>query len=69
MKANHGEWHLLLSTPEERNIQVSGTTTKSSNCKKLLGANFDKKIKFITYIENTFKKANRKLNAVATIIL
>ena len=55
--------HLLLSTPHERNIQVSGTTIKSSKCKKLLSVHFDNKPKFDTHIEIICKKANRKLSA------
>ena len=44
--------------------KVSGTTIKSSNCKKLLGVLFDNKLKFDTHIENICKKANRKLNVL-----
>ena len=69
MKANHGKCCLPLSTPENRNIQVSSTIIKSSKCKKLLGVHFDKKLNFDARIENTCKKANRKLNALAKITL
>ena len=67
MKANFGKCHLLLSTPHERNIRVSGTTIKSSKSKKLLSVHFDNKPKFDTHIEIIRKKANRKLNALARI--
>lgn len=63
MKANHEKWRLLLSKTEERIIQVSGTSIKSSKYEKLLGVHFDEKLNFDTHIENTCKKANRKLNA------
>ena len=59
MKAHHGKCHLLLSTQEETNIQVSGTTNKNSKCKRLYAEYFDDELKFDTYIENICQKANR----------
>ena len=36
MKAHHEKCHLLLSTHEETNIQVSGTTNKALNVRGYL---------------------------------
>ena len=49
MNANHEKCRLLLSKPEERNIQVSGTTIKIPKSKQLLGVHFDKKLNFDTH--------------------
>ena len=67
MKANHGKCHLLLSTQEDANIQISNATINCSRSQKLLGIVFDNKLKFDKHIENIFQKANRKLNALARV--
>ena len=66
MKASHGKCHLLLSTQEDANIQMSNTTN-CSRSQKLLGIVFDNKLRFDKHIENISQKANRKLNALARV--
>ena len=56
MKANHEKWRLLLSKTGEKNIQVSGTSIKSSKYEKLLGVHFDEKLNFDTHIEKHVKR-------------
>ena len=40
---------------------------KNSTCEKILGINFDYKLKFTNHIDAICKKASRKLNALARI--
>ena len=65
MKANYGKCHLLLSTQENANIQISNTTINCSRSQKLLSIVFVNKLKFHRHIENIYQKPNRKLNALA----
>ena len=65
MKANYGKGHLLLSTQENANIQISNTTINCSRSQKLPSIVFVNKLKFHRYIENIYQKPNRKLNALA----
>ena len=67
MNANHGKCHLLVSTQEDANIQISNTTINCSRSQKLLGIVFDNKLRFDKHIENICQKANRKLNALAIV--
>ena len=65
MKANYGKCHLLLSTQEHANIQISNTTINCSRSQKLLSIVFVNKLKFHRHIENIYQKPNRKLKALA----
>ena len=67
MKANLGKCHMLLSSAESLNFQISETVIHNSQSKKLLGVTFDKKLKFEKHINTICQKANRKLNALARI--
>ena len=67
MKANLGKCHMLLSSLESLNFQISETVIHNSQSKKLLGVTFDNKLKFEKHINTIYKKANRKLNALARI--
>ena len=60
MKVNHGKCHLLLNRTVETNIQVSGTTAKSSKYQEANRVHFDNKWKFIAHTENICKKFNKK---------
>ena len=40
---------LILSTPVETNIQVSGTTTKSSKYQEANRVHFGNRLKFVTH--------------------
>ena len=67
MKANLGKCHMLLSSTESLNFQISETVIHNSQSKKLLGVTFDNKLKFEKHINTICQKANRKLNALARI--
>ena len=45
MKANLGKCHMLLSSTESLNFQISETVIHNSPSKKLLGVTFDNKLK------------------------
>ena len=64
MKANLNKCHLLLSTNDAFNFEISETVIHNSNLKKLLGATFDNKLKLEKHIITICQRANRKLNAL-----
>ena len=66
MMANADKCH-LLSSVEDRKIEINGFTVKNSYYKKLSEVQFDDHIKFDFYIEKLCKKANRKLHALARV--
>ena len=45
-------------------MNVSRFEMKSNECKKLLGIKVDCKVKFINYLDDIFKKASTKVNAL-----
>ena len=59
--------HLLLSTTDAFNFEISETVIRNSNSKKLLGVTFDNKLKFEKHIIAICQRANRKLNALASL--
>ena len=67
MKANLNKRHLLLSTNDAFNFEISETVIRNSNSKKLLGVTFDNKLKFQKHIITICQRANRKLNAQARL--
>ena len=67
MKANLSKCHLLLSTTDAFNFELSETVIRNSNSKKLLGVTFDNKLKFQKHIITICQRANRKLNAQARL--
>ena len=67
MKANLSKCHMLLSSTESLNFQISATVIHNSQSKKLLGVTFDNKLRFEKHINTICQKANRKLNALARI--
>ena len=67
MKANLGKCHMLLSSTESLNFQISETVIHNWQSKKLLGVTCDNKLKFEKHINTICQKANRKVNALARI--
>ena len=66
MKANVNKCHLLLSTIDAFNFEISETVIRNSNSKKLLGVTFDNKLKFEKHI-TIYQRANKKLNVLARL--
>ena len=69
MKANLDKCHLLLSTTEAFNFQISEAIIDKSHLKKLLGVTFDNKLRCEKHITTIFQKANRNLNALARVTI
>ena len=67
MKANVNKCHLLLSTTDAFNFEISETVICNPKSKKLLGITFDNKLKFEKHIITICQRANRKLNALARL--
>ena len=65
MKVNLNKCHLLLSTTDAFNFEISETEICNSNSKKILGVTFDNKLKFVKDIITICQRANIKLNALA----
>ena len=67
MKENLNKCHLIVSTTDAFNFEISETVIRNSNSKKLLGRTFDNKLKFEKHIITICQRANRKLNALARL--
>ena len=67
MKLNTDKYHVLLNSQGPKTIKIGNLCIKDSACEKMLGTNFDYKLKFINHIEEICKKPSRKLNALASI--
>ena len=68
MKANKGKCHLLISCSENITINADGSIIGKSICEKLLGVNFDYKLKFNEHLDSILKKADRKVKALSRIL-
>lgn len=67
MKANLSKWHMLVSTTETFDFQISERVILNSHTKKLLGVIFDNKLRFENHIHTICQRANRKFNTVARL--
>ena len=67
MKLNTDKCHVLLISQGPNTIKIGNLFIKTSWCEKMLGINFDYKLKFTNLINEICKKASRKLNALARI--
>ena len=67
MKLNTDKCHVLLNSQGPNTIKIGNLCLKNSSCEKMLGINFDYKLKFTNHIDEICKKASRKLNALARI--
>ena len=67
MKANLTKCHVLLSTTEAFNFQISETVIHNTHSRKLLGITFDNKLKFEKPITTKCGKGKRKLHAIARV--
>ena len=68
MKANADKCHLLLTTNEEKTINLEGYDIQSSQEERLLGIKFDTKLSFENHVISLCKKATQKLHALARIV-
>ena len=58
---------VLLNTQGPNTVKIGNLCIKISSYKKMLGINFDYKLKLTNYIDDMCKKVSRKLNALARI--
>ena len=67
MKLNTEKCHDLLNSQGPNTIKIGNLCIKNSSCEKMLGINFDYKVKFTNHIDEVCMKASQKLNALARI--
>ena len=67
MKLNADKYPVLLNSQGPNTIKIGNVCIKISSCEKMLGINFDYKLKLTNHIDEICKKASRKLNALARI--
>ena len=68
IKLNTDKCHLLLNTQDQNFLKIGNFNIKNYFSEKLLGIDFDCKLKFSNHIEDICKKATRKLNALSRIV-
>ena len=68
MKANPGKSHVPLSSNIQRVVPFDNVQITQSLSAKLLGRNFDSKLKFEEHISKICKTVNKKLNALHRIV-
>ena len=64
---NTDKSHVLLNSQGPKTIKIGNLCIKNSSSEKMLGINFDYKLKFMNHIGEICKKALHKLNALARI--
>ena len=67
MKLNTDKYHVLLNSHGPNTIKIENLCIKNSSYEKMLGINFDYKLKFKNHIDEISKKASWKSNALAKI--
>ena len=67
MKINSGERHILFSRNNNASANIDDNTVISENKNELLGIILDSKFSFEDHINNPWKKASQKLNALVRI--
>ena len=67
MKANPDKCHFICSTDDKVNIIAANQKIYNNPCDKLLSVRFDSKLTFDGHINDIYKKAGLKLNALARI--
>ena len=67
MKLNTEKCHVLLNSQGPNTIKIGNLCIKNFTCEKMLGINFNYKLKFTNHIDKICKAASQKLNAIARI--
>ena len=67
LKTNVDKCHLLVSSSDAVSLIVSEYDIKNNECEKLLGVKFDNKLTFEKHINDIYRKASRKIYALARI--
>ena len=67
LKLNTDKCHVLLNSQGPKTIKIGNLCIKNASCEKMLGINFDYKLKFTNHTEEICEKVSRKLNALPRI--
>ena len=67
MKLNTEKCHLLLNSQEPNALKIGDLHINNSLSEKLLGLNFDCKLKINKYIEDICQKASQNINVIARL--
>ena len=67
MKANSDKCDFTCSSGVKTNIMIENEQIRNSSCERVLGVFFDSKLTFQSHMDNTFKEASQKLNAISRI--
>ena len=69
LKLNDDKCHLMIigEKSTEATVSLGNSMINESDCEKLLGVTFDKKLSLKKHVEDLSKKANKKLHALARL--
>ena len=68
MKSNPDKCHLLVNSREKIKVKIGDFEIENSTCEKLLGVHFGNRLTFDYHISGLFKKASKKINALARVM-
>ena len=68
LKGNSDKCHFLVSTSQEVGLNVNNFKIKNSDCEKFLGVKFDSKFRFDQHIADLYRRASRKIHALAKVM-
>ena len=63
------KYHVLVSRNKPVGIKLGDYATDNSECEKLLGVKIDVNLNFNNHISDLYKKASRKISALARVTL
>ena len=67
LKNNVDKCHVLVSTKNPVGIKIGDYTIGNSECEKLLGVKIDVNFSFNNHISDLYKRASRKISALAKV--
>ena len=67
IKVNTNKCHLLLNSQEPNTLKIGDLHINNSLSQKLLGLNFDCKLKINKHIEDICQKASQNINVIARL--
>ena len=69
MKLHEETCHFMIFGNKSKDsvVAIGKSTIKESECQKLLGVTFDKKLSFTKHVPDLCKKAHQKLHALARL--
>ena len=67
LKNNVDKCHVIVSTKKPVGIKIGDYTIGNSECEKLLGVKIDVNLSFNNHISDLYKRASRKISALAKV--